>query len=81
MKTMLLAITLLAAPGAAFAQYGGYGGGQGGGYGGGVYVAPPSYGYQPRYRTVCQVQQVAAGYDYYGQPIYRRQRVCQQVAY
>jgi hypothetical protein len=82
MKTMLLAITLLAAPGAAFAQYGGYGGGYGGGgYGGGVYVAPPSYGYQPRYRTVCQVQQVAAGYDYYGQPIYRRQRVCQQVAY
>ena len=76
MKTTLLAMALLAAPGAAFAQYGGYGGGYGGG---GVYVAPPVY--QPRYRTVCQWQRVAAGYDDYGRPILRRQRVCQQVAY
>ncbi len=77
MRMMLLAAVLMAAPGAALAQYGGYGGG---GYGGG-YVAPPAYTYQPRYRTVCQYERVAAGYDYYGQPIYRRQRVCHQVAY
>jgi hypothetical protein len=57
---------------------GGYGGG---GYDGGVYVAPLSYGYQSRYRTVCRYERVAAGYDYYGQPIYRRQQMCQQVAY
>lgn len=80
MKAILVAAAMLGASGMAHAQYsgGGYGGG---GYGGGVYVAPPSYGYQSRYRTVCRYERVAAGYDYYGQPIYRRQQVCQQVAY
>ena len=82
MKAMLLAAAVVAAPGVASAQYGGgYGGGAyGGGYGGGPHVAPPTY-HQPRYRTVCRYERIAAGYDTYGQPIYRRQQVCEQVAY
>ena len=79
MQTLLLAVAILA-PGAALAQYPGAGGYGGGGYGGG-YAAPPSYGYQPRYKNVCRYERVAAGYDTYGRPIYRRQQVCEQVAY
>jgi hypothetical protein len=79
MRTMLLAAAFVGAPGLALAQYGG-GGSGGGGYRGGGYASPPTY-HQPRYRTVCRYERVAAGYDTYGQPIHRREQICEQVAY